>query len=581
MCLQAHQCSDQAKKAEIVKEVQSIVLNSEKSKDDIRDCGGVQALCRLLSLSRNPLVLQHVLASLASLSFDNASNCDEVTSQGGLQTMCSLLGKTKDSAVQESIAWALKNLAATERNQNEARTRGGLRALCELLKTTMDDKVLERVTWAIGSLVDNNTRNCQAVQDCGGVKTMCELVSLAYSENVLERTIWALGNLAMDMKNRNFIRQYGGLENICKKLQELPSQQIIKQGAMTLKTLASSNHHNKDVMVRLGMISSLRSLMTNEQQGLGIIPRRVCGDLLQRLLGSAAGNIHTSSTATAPDNSTQECSITSGVVIKQEPETRAANGLMQNGDVDSEEDDDLPSLGGEDSDEKNERFPSATITPPPNTSENLYPREIFPMSETQRSAVASSTVSIRNHAIRRVEENDVVPYSVHPKTVWSQTRELVRVCVKLRGVERQQTEITTSRLKFSTQLIHVVYELDIELSEEIDPEQSKVIVKGSEVQILLKKRNHAVWKWLLKSKEKLPYVSVDFDRWEVWSSSEEDEADDDANLPTVPTNPNNSHHTSGDNEGRKVILLPEMLVSDSESNSDETLPSDVDCLEFY
>lgn len=453
--------------------------------------------------------------------------------------------------------------------------------MCELLKTTMDDKVLERVTWAIGSLVDNNPRNCQAVQDCGGLKTMCELVSLAYSENVLERTIWALGNLAIDMKNRNFIRQYGGLENICKKLQELPSQQIIKQGAMTLKTLASSNHHNKDVMVRLGMISSLRSLMTNEQQGLGIIPRRVCGDLLQRLLGSAAGNIHTSSTATAPDNSTQECSITSGVVIKQEPETRAVNGLMQNGDVDSEEDDDLPPLGGEDSDEKNERFPSAIITPPPNTSENLYPREIFPMSETQRSAVASSTVSIRNHAIRRVEENDVVPYSVHPKTVWSQTRELVRVCVKLRGVERQQTEITTSRLKFSTQLIHVVYELDIELSEEIDPEQSKVIVKGSEVQILLKKRNHAVWTQLLKSKEKLPYVSIDFDRWVVWSSSEEDEADDDADLPTVPTNPNNSHHTSGDNEGRKVILLPEMLVSDSESNSDETLPSDVDCLEFY
>ena len=67
----------------------------------------------------------------------------------------------------------------------------------------------------------------------------------------------------------------------------------------------------------------------------------------------------------------------------------------------------------------------------------------------------------------------------------------------------------------------------------------------------------------------LPYVSIDFDRWEVWSSSSEDEADDDANLRAVPTNPNNFHHTSGDNEGRKVILLPEMLVSDMESNSDE------------
>ena len=92
--------------------------------------------------------------------------------------------------------------------------------------------------------------------------------------------------------------------------------------------------------------------MTNEQQSLGIIPRGVCGDLLQRLLGSAAGNIHTtSSTTTAPDDRTQECAIASGIIVKQEPETRSVNGLVQNGDIDSEDDDDLSPLGGEDSNE--------------------------------------------------------------------------------------------------------------------------------------------------------------------------------------------------------------------------------------
>ena len=80
----------------------------------------------------------------------------------------------------------------------------------------------------------------------------------------------------------------------------------------------------------------------------------------------------------------------------------------------------------------------------------------------------------------------------------------------------------------------------------------------------------------------LPYVSIDFDRWEVWSSSEEDEAEDDANFRAAPTNLDNSHHTSEDSrEGRKLVLLPEMLVSGSESDTDETLPSDVDCLKFY
>ena len=80
----------------------------------------------------------------------------------------------------------------------------------------------------------------------------------------------------------------------------------------------------------------------------------------------------------------------------------------------------------------------------------------------------------------------------------------------------------------------------------------------------------------------LPYVSIDFDRWEVWSSSEEGEAEDDANFRAAPTNPDHSHHTSEDSrEGRKLLLLPEMLVSGSESDADETLPSDVDCLKFY
>ena len=147
--------------------------------------------------------------------------------------------------------------------------------------------------------------------------------------------------------------------------------------------------------------------MTNEQQSLGIIPRGVCGDLLQRLLGSAAGNIHTtSSTTTAPDDRTQECAIASGIIVKQEPETRSVNGLVQNGDIDSEDDDDLSPLGGEDSNEKNERIPFAMITPAPNTSENLSPRENFSRPETTGNAAARSTVSVGP----RAEENDLDPF---------------------------------------------------------------------------------------------------------------------------------------------------------------------------
>lgn len=63
---------DKEKEKEKERTFEHSFYNIFRSKDDIRDCGGVQALCRLLSLSRDPLVLQHILASLASLSFDDA-----------------------------------------------------------------------------------------------------------------------------------------------------------------------------------------------------------------------------------------------------------------------------------------------------------------------------------------------------------------------------------------------------------------------------------------------------------------------------------------------------------------------------
>ena len=88
----------------------------------------------------------------------------------------------------------------------------------------------------------------------------------------------------------------------------------------------------------------------------------------------------------------------------------------------------------------------------------------------------------------------------------------------------------------------------------------------------------------------LPYVSIDFDRWEVWSSSEEDEGDDNTNARAEPTNPSNSQRDSAtnpsnsrrdsDDKGRsKQVFLPEMLVSDSDSD-EESVASDIDYLDF-
>ena len=52
------------------------------------------------------------------------------------------------------------------------------------------------------------------------------LTQKSFHSKVTFLPVFHLENSLLFFRNRNFIRQYGGIENICKKLQESPSQQV-------------------------------------------------------------------------------------------------------------------------------------------------------------------------------------------------------------------------------------------------------------------------------------------------------------------------------------------------------------------
>lgn len=139
--------------------------------------------------------------------------------------------------------------------------------------------------------------------------------------------------------------------------------------------------------------------MTDEPQRLGIISRRICWDLLQRLLGSAADNFEsTSPQARTPVSGTQGCSTSPGGDKNQEPETRAANG--------GDDYDDLPPLEGEDSDKENESAVSVNVSPPANASAKVAAKYNVGV---QSNAVASAR-PINHPRPSAVEEANVVPF---------------------------------------------------------------------------------------------------------------------------------------------------------------------------
>lgn len=77
----------------------------------------------------------------------------------------------------------------------------------------------------------------------------------------------------------------------------------------------------------------------------------------------------------------------------------------------------------------------------------------------------------------------------------------------------------------------------------------------------------------------LPYVSIDFDRWEVWSSSEDDDEND--GTRASPTNFRRLRKEPVGIEESKQVLLPEMLESQSSDyDSEGSYSSGVDCFDF-
>ena len=110
--------------------------------------------------------------------------------------------------------------------------------------------------------------------------------------------------------------------------------------------------------------------------------------------------------------------------------------------------------------------------------------------------------------------------------VWAQRKDDVFVTVNIQDAQGASVEIDETSFTFKGQSVNkdVTYNQRLELFSEIDPAQSRYVVRPRGTEIVLKKKDNSVW-WprLAKTTTKLHYVSVDWGKW-VDSSDDEDQA---------------------------------------------------------
>ncbi|XP_071846112.1 very-long-chain (3R)-3-hydroxyacyl-CoA dehydratase 3-like [Apostichopus japonicus] len=153
---------------------------------------------------------------------------------------------------------------------------------------------------------------------------------------------------------------------------------------------------------------------------------------------------------------------------------------------------------------------------------------------------------------------------LHPLVYWAQNKEKITLRVELRDVSSPKIEIKENELIFKgygegAKGLHE-YEFELELNDEINIEKSAYRISDRQIDFHLYKAYEGTW-WqrLTKTKVKLSWLRIDFDRWrnEYDSSDEEKEAEKD---PMENLTPEQKEHF--DKLGQDMIEAKDKAFTD-------------------
>lgn len=113
----------------------------------------------------------------------------------------------------------------------------------------------------------------------------------------------------------------------------------------------------------------------------------------------------------------------------------------------------------------------------------------------------------------------------HPSVVWAQRKDRLFLTVDVAGITQEKHTLIESpgKITFSGVIPTGSTSIDLNLFGDILNEGSEFKVTGRNILFNIKKKEAAFWPRLTASKDKLSYVSIDWDKWV--DEDEEDEAE--------------------------------------------------------
>ncbi|XP_033107730.1 uncharacterized protein LOC117109479 isoform X2 [Anneissia japonica] len=520
LCKMYFQIKDENERLYLARNLLDITSNIAKIGETFEP-HDVRALCYVCSVATDPSEKQLFIEAIIKASYNSFRNCDEISEHGCLQQVCALLSQSSEDDVIEQVLWILKVVSITKRVRNSLQTLDVVDSLCLLLSGNHQNPVLINCCIILKKLMSSHPENHEMLKQASGIKILCDLLKKKKDDTEMSQAVLSLlSELASNSRYRDDIREFGGLEIMCEFLWNVEDEEILSLSALTLKLLGNANPTNLTAMINEGMLDSIESLLL--QPTFSEVTTHLLSELDIQLLEFSFTN-------KARIDLAQRASL-EGVDIKA---LENEGGVMK----------------------QDTKHTVATI---PKEMTLKYPGYHEVMSPHY---VNNDDNDVDLSGLPPLEVADDIKRT-HPKVLWSQKPNSILLSVRLSGVNEKEVVVTKHSVFFSAIIDIVCYEFNLELFGSVLTDNHVVVATGSEVLItLFKDKENVQWPRLTKSKSKLPFVGIDFERWQDDSSSS-DESHKEKLVKQYPK-PKLKENTSSSKP--QMVVLPEFDTSSESS----------------
>mmetsp|Transcript_36856 Transcript_36856/g.68525 ORF Transcript_36856/g.68525 Transcript_36856/m.68525 type:complete len:529 (+) Transcript_36856:37-1623(+) len=234
----------------------------------------------MIKLNSNDLtaMLEGIRAFRKALSVESNPPVQECIDVGAVPIFVQFLQLEHNTDIQFEAAWALTNIASTERTQVVVDSG----AITHLVKQLMsgDANVREQCAWCLGNVAGDCASYRDIILTCGGLEPLIKNVLNPENVSLLRNCVWTLSNLCRGKPQPDLRVIQPAFEAISVLLNNCGDQQTIVDACWALSYLSDGTNERIQQCVEFNVVPQLIQMIASGQTQAVVPALRTLGNIV-------------------------------------------------------------------------------------------------------------------------------------------------------------------------------------------------------------------------------------------------------------------------------------------------------------